>query len=50
MYEEVRATPQLLRAVLGRPNGDRDLTDLDHLAELLVTEVGRQAGRAGRRR
>ena len=33
------ATPELLDAVLGRPNGDRDLTDLDHLAELLVAEL-----------
>ena len=44
LYEEVRATPQLLRAVLGRPNGERDLTDLDHLAELLVAEVAGQPG------
>ena len=49
LYEEVRASQALLDAVLGRPNGDRDLTDLDHLAELLVAELGRQAGRAGRR-
>ncbi len=39
LYEELRATPELLDAVLGRPNGDRDLTDLDHLAELLVAEL-----------
>ncbi len=39
LYEEVRAAPALLDAVLGRPNGDRDLTDLDHLAELLVAEL-----------
>ena len=39
VYEHLRATPALLDAVLGRPNGDRDLTDLDHLAELLVAEL-----------
>jgi exodeoxyribonuclease V beta subunit len=39
LYEELRATPDLLDAVLGRPNGDRDLTDLDHLAELIVAEL-----------
>ncbi len=39
LYEELRATPELLDAVLGRPNGDRDLTDLGHLAELLVAEL-----------
>ena len=39
LYEQVRAGPALLDAVLGRPNGDRDLTDLDHLAELLVAEL-----------
>ncbi len=40
LYEEVRASQALLDAVLGRPNGDRDLTDLDHLGELLVAEFG----------
>ena len=39
VYEHVRAAPALLDAVLGRRNGDRDLTDLDHLAELLVAEL-----------
>jgi exodeoxyribonuclease V beta subunit len=36
LYEQLRAEPALLDAVLGRPNGDRDLTDLDHISELLV--------------
>jgi exodeoxyribonuclease V beta subunit len=39
VYEHVRAAPELLDAVLGRRNGDRDLTDLDHLAELIVAEL-----------
>jgi exodeoxyribonuclease V beta subunit len=39
LYEHLRAQPVLLAAVLGHANGDRDLTDLDHLAELLVAEL-----------
>jgi exodeoxyribonuclease V beta subunit len=35
-YEHVRVQPALLDAVFSRPSGDRDLTDLDHLAEVLV--------------
>ena len=36
-YECMRRREALLAAVLGRQDGDRDLTDLDHLAEVLVT-------------
>jgi exodeoxyribonuclease V beta subunit len=35
-YERVRVRPALLAAVFARQTGDRDLTDLDHVAELLV--------------
>ena len=38
-YEHVRAQPALLDAVFARPTGDRDLTDLDHLAEVLVAAL-----------
>ena len=38
-YEHVRAQPALLDSVFGRPTGDRDLTDLDHLAELVVAAM-----------
>jgi exodeoxyribonuclease V beta subunit len=38
-YEHVRAQPALLDAVFARPTGDRDLTDLDHLAEVLVAAM-----------
>ncbi len=39
-YEHVRAQPALLDAVFARSTGDRDLTDLDHLAEVLVAATG----------
>ena len=36
-YEQVRSESALLRVVLSRPNGDRNLADLDHIADLLVS-------------
>lgn len=36
-YEEVRSASSLLDVVLGGADGDRQLADLDHIAELLVT-------------
>ena len=48
-YEQLRAGPGCSTPCSARPNGDRNLTDLDHVADLLVAELGRPAGRAGRR-
>lgn len=46
--QSLTADGRLLAEVLARPEGDRDLTDLDHLAELLVASVGdRSVGPAG---
>jgi len=36
-YEQLRSESVVLRVVLSRPNGDRNLADLDHIAELLVS-------------
>ncbi|MDQ3543169.1 MAG: UvrD-helicase domain-containing protein, partial [Actinomycetota bacterium] len=36
-YEQMRSESVVLRVVLSRPNGDRNLTDLDHIAALLVS-------------
>ena len=41
-YEELRAESVVLATVLSRPNGDRNLADLDHVADLL-TEATRGA-------
>ncbi|MGH9136642.1 MAG: UvrD-helicase domain-containing protein, partial [Acidimicrobiales bacterium] len=38
-YEHLRAESTLLGVTLGRPQGGRDLADLDHIAELLVTAL-----------
>jgi exodeoxyribonuclease V beta subunit len=41
-YDQVRSQSQLVETLLARPTGERELTDLDHVAELLSTElVGR---------
>lgn len=50
-YDEIRADGNMVVSVLGSEGGERLLTDLDHIAELLATEAG--AGRlspAGARR
>ena len=48
LYEELRADAgSCSMPCSDGPNGDRDLTDLDHLAELLVAELGRTPERAG---
>lgn len=36
-YEQMRSESVVLHVVLSRPNGDRNLTDLDHIADLLVS-------------
>jgi len=38
-YDYVRADSGLVANVLGRLSGERDLTDLDHIAELLAAEL-----------
>ncbi len=38
-YDEQKQETTLLRAVLARQGGDRELTDLDHIAELLADEL-----------
>jgi len=41
-YDQVRAQSHLVETLLARPTGERELTDLDHVAELLAAElVGR---------
>jgi exodeoxyribonuclease V beta subunit len=42
-YDSVRAQSDLVATLLGRPSGERDLTDFDHIAELVAAELG--AGR-----
>ena len=42
-YDHVRAESNLVADLLSRPAGERDLTDFDHIAELLAAELG--AGR-----
>ncbi len=38
-YDRVRADSQLVSTLLGAPGGERRLTDIDHVAELLATEL-----------
>ena len=38
-YDEQKQETALLRTVLARQGGDRELTDLDHIAELLADEL-----------
>ena len=40
-YDSLKATAGLVRGVVARDGGDRDLTDLDHLAELLAQRTHR---------
>lgn len=44
LVREVWGESGVAARLLGRPDGDRDLTDLDHLAELLRTEATGSAG------
>ena len=38
-YEHLRSESRLLDVVLAAPNGDRHLTDVDHIGDLLVAEL-----------
>jgi exodeoxyribonuclease V beta subunit len=40
-YDTLKSTSGLVRGVVARDGGDRDLTDLDHLAELLAQRTHR---------
>ncbi len=46
-YEELRAESAVLATVLSRPNGDRNLADLDHVADLLTAATARGEQRTG---
>ncbi len=39
-YDSVRAESGLIERLLGWPGGERELTDLDHVAELLAADLG----------
>jgi exodeoxyribonuclease V beta subunit len=39
-YDELRAECNLVASLLGGGGGERELTDLDHIAELLASELG----------
>ncbi|MFM7686637.1 MAG: PD-(D/E)XK nuclease family protein, partial [Actinomycetota bacterium] len=45
-YDHVRSESNLVTTLLSRPSGERDLTDLDHIAELLAAELGAGRGHA----
>ncbi|MEN9824011.1 MAG: hypothetical protein RLZ04_2437, partial [Actinomycetota bacterium] len=50
-YDEIRADGDMVVSVLGSEGGERLLTDLDHIAELLAAEAGSgRLGPAGARR